>query len=68
MKNGLLSVIGAVTLSFISAQLANADVTGINLRFGGGCLTSNTTGSYVLKPRFSGFDLQEETAVLYMCA
>ena len=47
---------------------ASADVSGITLRFGGGCLKSNSSGSCVLKSTFSGFDLDTETAVLYTCA
>jgi hypothetical protein len=68
MKSRVYRVLCAAVVSFVVSQPAAADVTGINMRFGGGCRTSNTTGSCVLKPRFSGFDLQTETAVLYTCA
>lgn len=37
------------------------------MKFGGGCLKSNISGACVLKPRFSGVDLDTETAVLYQC-
>ena len=66
-KRGLLACcIAAASVAYV--HTAWADVNGITMRFGGGCKTSNTTGSCVLKPRFSGFDLATETAVLYTCA
>jgi hypothetical protein len=52
----------------IASVAAHADVSGVTVHFGGGCLKSNTTGGCVLKPRFSGFDLATETALLYTCA
>lgn len=64
IRNSLFATIAALT----TANLAIADVSGIAMRFGGGCTKSNTTGSCVLKPRFSGFDLEAETAILYTCA
>jgi hypothetical protein len=59
--------LGSIALIAVVPLAASADVSGISLRFGGGCVKSNTTGSCVLKPRFSGFDLETETAVLYTC-
>lgn len=67
MKGGVFLVLGTTVISFVCTHAASADVTGIAMRFGGGCVTSNATGSCVLKPRFSGFDLATETAVLYTC-
>jgi hypothetical protein len=66
-----MKIIGGIfvlsAMLFASAT-ANADVSGITVRFGGGCVKTNTSGSCVLKPRFSGFDLDTETAVLYTCS
>ncbi len=60
-------IFGAVaTRAFVS--VAAADVTGITMKVGGGCVSTNKTGSCILRPRFSGFDLETETAVLYACA
>ncbi len=47
---------------------ASADVSGISMKFGGGCVKTNLAGSCILKPRFSGFDLETETAILYTCS
>ncbi len=59
-------LVTALVLSFISQ--ARADVSEIKLAFGGGCTKQNTTGGCVLKPRFSGFDLDTESALLYLCS
>ena len=63
----VLTVCTAAGIYMIARNHAAADVTSITLSFGGGCKSSNTSGSCVLKPRFSGFDLQSETALLYTC-
>lgn len=58
------------TMIALAAMLplsASADVTGITMKFGGGCIKTNPTGSCILKPRFAGFDLDTETAILYSC-
>lgn len=60
-----LTLIGVGVL--FTGQVATADVSSIKMKFGGGCRTSNTSGACVLKPRFSGFDLDTETAMLYTC-
>lgn len=52
---------------FVAPLNASADVTAISMKFGGGCIKTNPTGSCILKPRFSGFDLETETAILYSC-
>lgn len=62
-----LLLCGAAAISLLAVQTAAADVTGINMKFGGGCRTSNTTGSCVLNSRFVGFELDTETAILYTC-
>jgi hypothetical protein len=59
--------VGLSALLFVAAD-ASADVTGITLRFGGGCTKSNISDGCVLRPRFSGFELDTETAVLYTCS
>jgi hypothetical protein len=68
MKRTFVTVaLVALVMSSVVSN-ARAEVSSISLRFGGGCLTSNTTGSCVLKPRFAGFDLETETAVLFVCS
>jgi hypothetical protein len=59
--------LGTLTVAVAISQVAVADVSAISLRFGGGCRKTNTTGSCTIKPRYSGFDLASETAVLYTC-
>jgi len=68
--NVMKLAVGIILLGLASVAIsdASADVSGVALRFGGGCLSSNTSGSCVLKSTFSGFDLDTETAVLYTCS
>lgn len=56
-KFSVLCIAGLIALAASSAQ---ADVSGLTLKFGGGCLESNTTGSCTLKVYASGTDLGAE--------
>jgi|GEM_PF-2273236 len=69
MKRGpALNILLGVVTAFTFVTTAAADVSGIAMKFGGGCIKTNRTGSCILKPRFAGFDLETETAMLYTCA
>ncbi len=64
------SLLGASTL-FVAAALAgvaHADVDGLTIRFGGGCLTDNTTGNCTIKVTATGTDLDTESVRLYTAA
>lgn len=63
VKKLVLGIIAATTLGLTSS--AFADITGLKLTFGGGCLRSNPSGGCTLKVRVSGFDFTDETLVLY---
>lgn len=67
MKKTLLTLgIAGLIAGFSSS--AFADVSGLTVRFGGGCLSSNTTGTCVLKVTADGTDLDSETVQVYSSA
>jgi hypothetical protein len=63
MRRYLCSIVLASFLG--GAPSVFADVTGIRLTFGGGCVRSNSSGGCTLKARASGFDLSSERFILF---
>lgn len=65
MRNIIMAIIIG---SLAMPSLASADVDSIKIRFGGGCVSSNTDSSCTIKSVFSGTELEAEGAALYVCA
>lgn len=63
MRRALLALATTGIVGFTNS--AHADITNLKLTFGGGCLSSNSSGGCTLKVRVSGFDFGNETLILY---
>ncbi len=64
MKGMKCTAVAVIATSLFIAGSAYAEVTGITMRFAGGCTSTNTTGSCTIKATASGTDLSAESLSL----